>query len=71
MFDLLFDPNAYDPSHFDPQTRRQLRAVIDWFNDDKAAPRTFDIGWQAFQPNSAEPAAGVDRWRRTVSDRQQ
>ena len=28
---LLFDPNAYDPSHFDPQTRRQLRAVIDWF----------------------------------------
>jgi acyl-CoA dehydrogenase len=28
---LLFDPNAYDPSHFDPETRRQLRAVIDWF----------------------------------------
>jgi acyl-CoA dehydrogenase len=28
---LLFDPNSYDPSHFDPETRRQLRAVIDWF----------------------------------------
>jgi acyl-CoA dehydrogenase len=28
---LLFDPNAYDPSHFDPETRRQLRAVIGWF----------------------------------------
>src|ERR1700752_5337406 len=28
---LLFDPNTYDPSDFDPETRRQLRAVIDWF----------------------------------------
>jgi len=28
---LLFDPNTYDPSHFDRETRRQLRAVIDWF----------------------------------------
>ncbi|HEY1838688.1 MAG TPA: acyl-CoA dehydrogenase family protein [Mycobacterium sp.] len=28
---LLFDPNTYDPPHFDPETRRQLRAVIDWF----------------------------------------
>jgi acyl-CoA dehydrogenase len=28
---LLFDPNAYDPSQFDAETRRQLRAVIDWF----------------------------------------
>ena len=28
---LLFDPNAYDPLRFDPETRRQLRAVIDWF----------------------------------------
>src|SRR6201993_439436 len=28
---LLFDPNTYDPSYFDPLTRRQLRAVIDWF----------------------------------------
>ena len=28
---LLFDPNTYNPSQFDPETRRQLRAVIDWF----------------------------------------
>lgn len=28
---LLFNPNFYDPSQFDPETRRQLRAVIDWF----------------------------------------
>jgi acyl-CoA dehydrogenase len=28
---LLFDPNMYDPSHFDPETRCQLRAVIEWF----------------------------------------
>ena len=28
---LLFDPNTYDPSHFDAETRRRLRAVIDWF----------------------------------------
>jgi acyl-CoA dehydrogenase len=28
---LLFNPNAYDPRQFDPETRRQLRAVIDWF----------------------------------------
>src|SRR6201747_311803 len=30
---LLFDPNTYDPSHFDPTTKRQLRAVIDWFEE--------------------------------------
>jgi acyl-CoA dehydrogenase len=28
---LLFNPNAYDPVQFDTETRRQLRAVIDWF----------------------------------------
>jgi hypothetical protein len=33
------------------------REVIDWFNDEKTPPKTFDIGWQAFQPNSIEPAA--------------
>ena len=33
------------------------RAVIDWFNDEKAPPKIFDIGWQAFEPNSIEPAA--------------
>src|SRR5580692_5831269 len=30
---LLFNPNVYDPPQFDLATRRQLRAVIDWFED--------------------------------------
>ncbi len=28
---LLFNPNTYDPQQFDAETRRQLRALIDWF----------------------------------------
>jgi acyl-CoA dehydrogenase len=28
---LMFNPNTYDPRQFDPATRRQLRALIDWF----------------------------------------
>jgi acyl-CoA dehydrogenase len=28
---LLFNPDTYDPVQFDAETRRQLRAVIDWF----------------------------------------
>ncbi len=28
---LLFDPNTYDPPQFDAETRRLLRATIDWF----------------------------------------
>jgi acyl-CoA dehydrogenase len=28
---LLFDPNNYDPQHFDGVTRRLLRATIEWF----------------------------------------
>jgi acyl-CoA dehydrogenase len=28
---LLFDPNTYDPAEFDAQTRRLLRATIDYF----------------------------------------
>ncbi len=27
----LFNPNTYDPQEFDPETRRLLRATIDWF----------------------------------------
>jgi acyl-CoA dehydrogenase len=29
--DLLLNPRSYDPTHFDPETRRLLRATIDWF----------------------------------------
>ncbi|MEU8463935.1 acyl-CoA dehydrogenase family protein [Streptomyces sp. NPDC029003] len=28
---LLFNPRTYDPAHFDPETRRLLRATVDWF----------------------------------------
>ncbi|TQJ00972.1 acyl-CoA dehydrogenase [Amycolatopsis cihanbeyliensis] len=28
---LLLDPNRYDPRYFDQETRRLLRATIDWF----------------------------------------
>ncbi|MEU6300141.1 acyl-CoA dehydrogenase family protein [Streptomyces erythrochromogenes] len=28
---LLFHPHTYDPAHFDPETRRLLRATVDWF----------------------------------------
>ncbi|MFJ9433963.1 acyl-CoA dehydrogenase family protein [Streptomyces sp. NPDC101490] len=27
----LFNPRTYDPAHFDPETRRLLRATVDWF----------------------------------------
>lgn len=29
----LFDPATYDPTQFDDETRRQLRSLIDWFED--------------------------------------
>ena len=29
--DLLLNPCTYDPAHFDPETRRLLRATVDWF----------------------------------------
>ncbi|MFD0417757.1 acyl-CoA dehydrogenase family protein [Streptomyces sp. NPDC127108] len=30
---LLFNPRTYDPTHFDPETRRLLRATVDWFEE--------------------------------------
>ncbi len=30
---LLLNPNTYDPKQFDPETRRLLRALIDWFEE--------------------------------------
>ncbi|MEU5334227.1 acyl-CoA dehydrogenase family protein [Streptomyces asoensis] len=30
---LLFNPRTYDPAHFDPETRRLLRAIVDWFEE--------------------------------------
>jgi len=31
------------------------RDIIDWFNDKRAPAKTFDVGWQPFEPNSAQP----------------
>lgn len=30
---ILLNPNTYDPQQFDPETRRQLRALIEWFEE--------------------------------------
>ncbi|GHE14406.1 acyl-CoA dehydrogenase family protein [Streptomyces alanosinicus] len=30
---LLFNPRTYDPAHFDHETRRLLRATVDWFEE--------------------------------------
>ncbi|MGP3982879.1 acyl-CoA dehydrogenase family protein [Streptomyces sp. KR80] len=30
---LLFNPRTYDPDHFDAETRRLLRATVDWFEE--------------------------------------
>ena len=30
---LLLNPNDFDPQHFDAQSRRQLRALIEWFEE--------------------------------------
>lgn len=49
---LLFNPATYDPEHFDAETRRLLRATIEWFEnkgkrrllaDDHAAVWTADF----------------------------
>lgn len=29
----MLDPNSFDPAHLDPESRRQLRALIDWFEE--------------------------------------
>jgi len=33
------------------------RDVVDWFNDAKAPAKAFNIGWQPFEPGSAQPIA--------------
>lgn len=43
---LLLDPNAYDPQHFDAETRRLLRALIDWF-ETRGKARLLDDDLQA------------------------
>lgn len=45
---LLFNPRTYDPQHFDPETRRLLRATIDWFENrgkDRLLADDLDAVW--------------------------
>ncbi|BAL87420.1 putative acyl-CoA dehydrogenase [Actinoplanes missouriensis 431] len=55
---MLFNPHTYDPAHFDPETRRLLRATIDFFEErgKKALLDTYiDRAWYAdFLEFSAE-----------------
>ncbi|WP_433830446.1 acyl-CoA dehydrogenase family protein [Actinoplanes sp. CA-015351] len=47
---MLFNPHTYDPAHFDPETRRLLRATIDFFEErgKKALLNTYiDREWYA------------------------
>lgn len=46
--DLLFHPGTYDPAHFDAETRRLLRATIDWFEARGRARLLSDYHAQVF-----------------------
>jgi acyl-CoA dehydrogenase len=46
---LLFDPNTYDPQEFDAQTRRLLRATIDFF-EGQGKKRILDDDLKAHWP---------------------
>ena len=45
---LLFDPNTYDPPQFDAETRRLLRATIDWFEGQGKKIEAVAIGNKGF-----------------------
>ena len=57
---MLLNPHEYDPAHFDAETRRLLRATIDWFEqrgkaklaEDYHAPRPLTGLRRAGQPFS-------------------
>ena len=46
---LLFDPNTYDPEQFDAETRRLLRATIDFF-EGQGKKRLLDDDLKAVWP---------------------
>ena len=35
---LLFNPRTFNPSDFDDETARQLRAMVDWFETGASSP---------------------------------
>ena len=55
--DLLLNPNTYDPAHFDAETRRLLRATIDWFEQRGKAKLLEDYHGKVFYADFLEFAA--------------
>ncbi|SEP50350.1 acyl-CoA dehydrogenase family protein [Amycolatopsis saalfeldensis] len=51
---LLLNPPAYDPRRFDPETRRLLRATIDWFESRGKAKLTEDYHARVFYADFLE-----------------
>ena len=51
---LLLNPRAYDPQRFDPETRRLLRATIDWFESRGKAKLTEDYHARVFYADFLE-----------------
>jgi acyl-CoA dehydrogenase len=51
---MLLNPHEYDPSHFDAETRRLLRATIDWFEQRGKAKLTEDYHARAFYADFLE-----------------
>ncbi|MEV7038766.1 acyl-CoA dehydrogenase [Amycolatopsis sp. NPDC051061] len=51
---MLLNPHEYDPSHFDAETRRLLRATIDWFEQRGKAKLTEDYHARTFYADFLE-----------------
>jgi acyl-CoA dehydrogenase len=51
---MLLNPHEYDPGHFDAETRRLLRATIDWFEQRGKAKLTEDYHSRTFYADFIE-----------------
>jgi acyl-CoA dehydrogenase len=51
---MLLNPHEYDPAHFDAETRRLLRATIDWFEQRGKAKLTKDYHDRTFYADFIE-----------------
>jgi acyl-CoA dehydrogenase len=52
--ELLLNPGGYDPRHFDPETRRLLRATIEWFEQRGKRKLTADYHDRTFYADFIE-----------------
>jgi acyl-CoA dehydrogenase len=52
--ELLLNPRTYDPAHFDPETRRLLRATIDWLETGGLAKLTAEYHAHSWYPDFLE-----------------